>query len=118
MGWVYLRHEDTEGSGLFPDEPGVIEAFEARGWVRYTMPPELDPDAPNVGAGHGFEPGSSSERILSADEVIALRGQSLDDALEAAGLSKSGTADEKRTRLAEYEAGLADTTTEGEVDNG
>lgn len=33
-----------------------------------------------------------------------LRGAALDEALEAAGLSKSGTADEKRARLAEHQA--------------
>ncbi len=32
-----------------------------------------------------------------------LRGAALDDALEAADLSKSGTADEKRARLTEHE---------------
>lgn len=37
-------------------------------------------------------------------ESDTLRGQALDDALEAAGLSKSGTADEKRQRLADHEA--------------
>lgn len=31
-----------------------------------------------------------------------LKGAALDDALDAAGLSKSGTADEKRARLAEH----------------
>jgi hypothetical protein len=40
----------------------------------------------------------------AADEQAAteLKGAALDDALEAAGLSKSGTADEKRARLAEH----------------
>ncbi len=32
-----------------------------------------------------------------------LKGQALDDALEAAGLPKTGSADEKRARLAEHE---------------
>lgn len=34
-----------------------------------------------------------------------LKGQALDDALDAAGLTKTGTADEKRQRLADYQAG-------------
>lgn len=37
-------------------------------------------------------------------EVSELKGQDLDEALDAAGLSKKGSADEKRARLAEYHA--------------
>lgn len=37
-----------------------------------------------------------------------LKGQALDDALEARGLSKSGTADEKRQRVADHDAGNGD----------
>lgn len=37
-----------------------------------------------------------------------LTGQALDDALEAAGLPKTGKADEKRARLAAHRAGTAD----------
>jgi hypothetical protein len=37
-------------------------------------------------------------------DLSALKGAALDEALEKAGLSKSGTADEKRARLAEYQA--------------
>jgi hypothetical protein len=44
-----------------------------------------------------------------ADEPEELKGQALDDALEAAGLSKSGTADEKRQRLADQ----ADSSNDG-----
>lgn len=115
MGWVYLRHEETGGECLASDEPGVIPAYEARGWKRYATPDYLNPDAPNaeigVQAADAYEP----EPILSADEVADLKGQALDDALESAGLSKSGTADEKRSRLAEYEAGLSgETNTEGD----
>lgn len=35
---------------------------------------------------------------------VELKGQALDDALEARGLPKTGTADEKRARVAEYDA--------------
>jgi hypothetical protein len=118
MGWVYLRHSDFDGECQVSDEPGVVEYYEIRGWVRHVTPDYLNPDAPNADtlaqAADAYEP----ERILSEDEALALKGKELDAALDAAALSKSGTADEKRTRLAEYEAGLADTTTEGEVDNG
>lgn len=36
--------------------------------------------------------------------TVDLKGQALDDALEAAGLTKTGTADEKRQRLADHQA--------------
>jgi hypothetical protein len=42
-----------------------------------------------------------------AVEAEELKGQALDDALEAAGLPKSGTADEKRRRLADHQSGDA-----------
>ena len=40
----------------------------------------------------------------TAPESSELKGAALDDALDAAGLPKSGTADEKRARLAEHQA--------------
>lgn len=111
MAWVYLRHDVTGGDCLVPDEPGVVEAHEARGWARYVMPAELDPDAPNTGVSAG-EP----ERVLSEEESLALKGKALDEALDAAGLPKTGSADEKRERLAAHEAELANTTTEEGTD--
>jgi len=63
-----------------------------------------------------------AERVLIGDELVPavtadmggipdeavpaqdLKGQALDDALADAGLSKSGSADEKRARLAEHQA--------------
>lgn len=42
------------------------------------------------------------ERVISEEEAAELKGASLDEALEEAGLSKSGRADEKRARLAEH----------------
>ena len=111
MGWLYMRHPETGGASLIPDDSSVLEVHEAKGWQRFAMPAELDPDAPNLGA-ITETVAVDVEPILSADDVAGLRGQALDDALEAAGLSKSGTVAEKRARLAEYEADLADTTEE------
>jgi hypothetical protein len=115
MGWVYLRNAETGGECQVSDEPGVVGFYEARGWSRHVAPDYLNPDAPNAEtltqAQEAYEP----EPILSEDEALALKGAALDEALDRAGLSKSGTADEKRARLAEYEAGLAEPTTEGEV---
>jgi hypothetical protein len=110
--WVYLTHPDTGGAGRFPNDQSVIDLYVARGWEQHAMPPELDPDSPNNDVIAQTEP---YEMRIVSDESAALKGKSLDDALDKAGLSKTGSADEKRARLAEYEAGLADTTPEGEV---
>lgn len=40
------------------------------------------------------------------DAAAELKGQALDDALDAADLPKSGTADEKRARLAEHQQSI------------
>lgn len=110
-GWMYLVHPETGGAQVAPDNPGVLEHFEARGWERHVMPAELDPNAPDTGAVY------ETERILSEDEALGLKGKALDEALDAAGLSKAGTADEKRARLAEHEAELAEDTTQEDEGN-
>lgn len=44
--WVYATHPDTGGETRFPDDPDVIAAQEARGWiVGGDLPPHLDPEA-------------------------------------------------------------------------
>lgn len=45
-----------------------------------------------------------TEHSGDAEEPVELKGQALDDALEEAGLPKTGTADEKRERLAAHQA--------------
>ncbi len=116
MGWAYLVHETTGGTCVVPDDLSVITAQEARGWKRHVLPPELDPDAPNYA---GDVPGAPPEVILSEEEALDLKGKALDQALRDAGLSTTGSADDKRARLAEHEAALATPTTEQEeVSNG
>lgn len=44
-------------------------------------------------------------RALHAKPPVDLRGKQLDEALKAAGLPTSGTAEEKRDRLADHESG-------------
>lgn len=45
-GWVYATHPETGGETRFPDDPAVIEAQEARGWIcGGDLPPHLDPEA-------------------------------------------------------------------------
>lgn len=51
-------------------------------------------------AARGFEVQARSEKRPAA----GLKGKALDEALTAAGLSTSGSADDKRARLAEHQA--------------
>jgi hypothetical protein len=44
-GWVYLEHSETGGKTSVPDDPEVLRAQEARGWVRVD-PPEPVPFVP------------------------------------------------------------------------
>jgi hypothetical protein len=50
-------------------------------------------------ADRGFEVTARSERPAAGSD---LKGKALDEALDAAGLPKTGSADEKRARLAEH----------------
>jgi hypothetical protein len=45
---------------------------------------------------------AGSVAVTEAEEAHELKGAALDEALDRAGLSKSGTADEKRARLADH----------------
>jgi hypothetical protein len=118
MAWAFLRHSVTGGVHLVPEDS--VPLFEARGWVRHAMPEGLD--ANDLRAPDSLDEvlalESLPEQILSEEEVADLKGAALEEALVNAGLSKSGTADEKRARLAEHEAELANTTEEEEVSNG
>ena len=89
--WIELYNPEQSVWHRFHDMPDVVDHFRSRGWET----------AEDIAARAGAE----------AEE---LRGKALDEELEDAGLSKSGTADEKRARLAEHKAALAATTTEEE----
>lgn len=73
---VTMRNPKTGDVKVIPVE--VEDRYTGRGWEQHTS--------------------STSD---SAD----LKGAALDEALESAGLPKSGTADEKRARYAEHLAG-------------
>lgn len=53
----------------------------------------------------GKEVGQPAPEDVAVTEASELKGAALDEALEAEGLPKSGTADEKRARLAEHLSG-------------
>jgi len=49
-GFVHATHPATGGETMFPDDPSVLAAQKARGWVvSDEVPEELNPDAPNRG---------------------------------------------------------------------
>lgn len=58
-------------------------------------------------------PASDTVGEPEAEPDVELKGQALDDALEERGLPKTGTADEKRARVAEHDAAAATDPTEG-----
>ena len=90
--WTELYHPTFATWHKVPDHPVVVQDFRDRGWET-----RADIEA------------------RAGEEAEELRGKALDKALEDAGLSKSGTVDEKRARLAEHEAASAEITTEEEV---
>jgi hypothetical protein len=47
-GWVYLVHKDTGGHTSVPDGPGVLENWQARGWVKADEP-KAEPFIPPKG---------------------------------------------------------------------
>lgn len=79
---------DADRGPLGLSDPGSVVAIETG-----DATDEEDPTNPD---------GSPDVTGVDPNE---LRGQALDDALTAAGLSKTGTADEKRARLAEHTSG-------------
>jgi hypothetical protein len=93
--WVELYHPEQRVKHNVPNNPGVIDYFRDLGW--YT---------PEESAAHAEEE--------AAAHAEALKGKALDDALAEKGLPKTGTADEKRARLAELEAESATPTEENE----
>lgn len=54
-GWVYLKHKETGGENSFPDGPGVLEYWAARGWEKADEPE----DTPFVPAKGDIPPGDA-----------------------------------------------------------
>jgi hypothetical protein len=102
--WKWLVNADLNGAHRVPDNPGVVESFEARGWEVTDLSGDLDADSPEV---------TDAVALAAAGEQVSgLRGKALNDALDEAGLSKTGTVKEKQARLAGLKAESATTTTE------
>jgi len=96
--WKWLTHPEF-GVHRVPDNPGVVESFTQRDWQLTDIDGELASDSEEFA-----EALASRQAVQDAEE---LKGKALDDALDGAGLSKSGSADEKRQRLAEHQAAVS-----------
>lgn len=105
--WKWLISDINGLPHRFPDDPAVIAAFVARGYEVTDIPGDLNDDDEEFLAAM-----ASRQATKDAEE---LRGKALDEALETAGLSKSGTVDEKRQRLADHQAA---STNDGEQPEG
>jgi hypothetical protein len=90
--WIDLYHPEQQAWHRVPDNEAVVRYFRDLGW-----------DTPEDSAARAEE------------EAGQLRGRDLDDALEAEGLSKSGTVKEKQARLAAKKAEATPTPEESAV---
>lgn len=97
--------EDKETAGA----EDLVEGDFDHGQIAEDAVPDVEDHGPlglsdPGSADQGVEDAQEVAEQEAADDSTQLKGQALDDALEQAGLSKSGTADEKRARLAERQA--------------
>jgi hypothetical protein len=83
QGWVHLTHPDIAGEQLVPDSDDVVEALQARGWVRSdAVPAHLDPDDQGEPSA---EPAPEPEAEQPATEDSpAAPGEDIDDPASAA----------------------------------
>lgn len=93
--WKWLVNTEVGGIHRVPDNPGVVESFESRGWEVTDLDGNLDIDSPDVV--------DAVARAQAGELVSGLRGKDLNKALDDAGLAKSGTVREKQARLAGHE---------------
>jgi hypothetical protein len=106
-GWKWLISDINGLPHRVPDDPAVIATHVARGFELTDLPGDLNPDDEEFVAALAVR--------QAGKDAEELRGKALDEALEQAGLSKSGTVDEKRQRLAESQAA---STNDGEQPEG
>ena len=92
--WVWLISDINGLPHRVPEE--VVAFHAARGFQVTDIPGDLDSDSEEFA-----DALAERQAVQDAEE---LKGKALDDALDSAGLSKSGSADEKRQRLAEHQA--------------
>ncbi len=101
-GWVWLISNINGLPHRVPDNEAAIAPLVARGFEVTNIPDVLNSDDEEFQV--------ALAEWHAAKNAEELKGKALDDALDKAGLSKAGSADEKRQRLAENQA--ASTTSE------
>ncbi|WP_076260866.1 hypothetical protein [Intrasporangium flavum] len=105
---TYEEHDVKDDEGNVTGKVGVVLSDPAAQEKRETEYAERalvgNEPVPEVLADIGAKanPDSADPTGETPDEALELKGAALDQALEEAGLSKTGTADEKRARLAEH----------------
>jgi hypothetical protein len=104
MGWALVVYPETGGYDLVPDDPGVIADREQRGWERRPLPDGVDANDEQAVLREAIERAPESTPILTEEEAAKLKGQALEDALDARSLPHTGSADEKRQRIADHDA--------------
>lgn len=108
----------TNAGDSNPHGPDVVspEVHASQG-VRPVKPGEVHVDDPAAQDQAETEhAAAATDGTPITDGVVVevdLKGAALDEALEAAGLTKTGTADEKRARLAEHQASTGDLSLQG-----
>jgi hypothetical protein len=95
-GWVWLVSGVNGLPHRAPDDQGAIEPLVARGFTVTDLPGEWNSDDEEFIA--------ALAKLQAVDQAADLKGKALDEALDDAGLSKSGTVAEKQARLAEFNA--------------
>ena len=119
-----LESPDKISSVQFAGNAGTLEAWEnspaGKAWIKEQDKKaddaakkeaeaqeevEVVTPAVFVEAAADLQPSGEAENASDdSDDAEELKGEALDAALEERGLPKSGTADEKRQRVAEYDA--------------
>ncbi|GAA2037374.1 hypothetical protein GCM10009740_31470 [Terrabacter terrae] len=105
---TYEEHDVKDDDGNVTGKVGVVVPdtdAQAKRETEYAQRALVgNESAPDVlqDMGAKANPETANPDGETPDEALELKGAALDEALEEAGLSKSGTADEKRARLAEH----------------
>jgi hypothetical protein len=92
MSWALLVHSETGLSTVVNNDPAAIKLHEDRGWVLQPFPEWVDPDAPNVADRLADGPPVDAEPSTAPETVNGVKGK-------------------RRSRTADNEAELAETTT-------
>ena len=95
-GWVWLISDVNGLPHRVDNNPVTIGSLVARGFELTDLPGDLNSDDEEFLAAL-----AERQALKDAEE---LRGKALNQALEDAGLSKSGSVEEKQQRLAAHQA--------------